>query len=274
MSKLTPFIKWAGGKTQLLEQISTRMPKDYNHYYEPFLGGGAVLFAVKPKHAKINDINPFLVNVYKSIKEKPEEVIEQINQLDSVACDQSYYFHNRERFNQRIANRICDSYTAALFIWINKHCFNGLYRVNKKGLFNVPWNKKDACSIDENNIRNISKFLQNVCIYNLDFEEFCKDVEPGDFVYFDSPYVPISKTANFVSYDKDGFSLEDHIRLSELFKRLDRLGTKLMLSNSTADLVITLYNDYRIEVISAKRNVCCLGDKRTGEEVIITNYDF
>ena len=161
-------------------------------------------------------------------------------------------------------------------IWVNKHCFNGLYRVNGKGLFNVPWNKKETGhSMDEDNLYSIGEYLQNndIKICCSDFEDVCKLIKKNDFVYFDSPYIPISKTASFTDYTKDGFSYEDHVRLAELYKALDRKGVKAMLSNHDVDLIYDLYGRYNIESLDVKRNINSDAKKRTGKEVIITNYE-
>ena len=160
-------------------------------------------------------------------------------------------------------------------IWINKHCFNGLYRVNSKGLFNVPYNNKiNGSSMNEQNLRDIGRYLNeaNVEIREGDFEVACADVKGGDFVYFDSPYIPVSETANFTDYTKDGFSHEDHCRLAKLFKRLSEEGVKVMLSNHNVDLVHQLYDGFNIESVNVKRAINSDASKRVGEEVIITNY--
>ena len=160
-------------------------------------------------------------------------------------------------------------------IWINKHCFNGLYRVNGKGLFNVPYNNKvRGKSIDEENLNAISEFLQSydISIYCKDFEIVCRDVQRDDFVYLDSPYVPVNDTADFTDYTKDGFTLEDHERLAELFHRLDSIGAKVMLSNNDVPLVHSLYSGYNIQKLDVKRMINSNAAKRTGKEVLITNY--
>lgn len=275
ISKLSPVLKWAGGKTQLLDAITERMPKKYNRYFEPFIGGSAVLFAVEPEKAFINDINEQLVNLYKQIKKSPNEVLKYLNKLDNKTCNENMYYSIRDKYNEKIKNKELDTECAALMIWINKHCFNGLYRVNGKGLFNVPYNKKvTGKSVDSNNISAIGNYFKkcNIEISCKDFEDFCKDVKKNDFVYFDSPYLPESKTAKFTDYTKDGFSQKDHERLATLFKRLDKLGAKVMLSNNDVDEVYKLYKGYNIKSISVKRMINSNANKRTGKEVLITNY--
>ncbi len=270
-----PFVKWAGGKGQLLDKLKDRVPNTYNTYYEPFIGGGALLLELRPKKAVICDINEQLINIYTQLKIEPRNVIKAIKHIDSVPCSKEYYLEMRDQFNAKIESGSFDAETAAMMIWINKHCFNGLYRVNKKGLFNVPYNNNDrANSMDEINLINVGYYLDNanVTIKCADFEDVCKDVKKGDFVYFDSPYVPVSETAYFTDYTKDGFSIDDHKRLAELFKRLDGIGAKVMLSNHNVPLVHELYDGYDIESIDVRRNINSDAKKRTGKEVIITNY--
>ena len=181
----------------------------------------------------------------------------------------------RTEYNKKIAAHILDAECAALTIWINKHCFNGLYRVNSKGLFNVPYNNKiGGVSMNEENLRTIGLYLNsgNIEIREGDFETACADAKAGDFVYFDSPYIPVSETANFTDYTKDGFSYEDHCRLAELSKRLDNAGVKIMLSNNDVDLVYELYDGFKIKGVDVKRAINRDASKRTGKEVIITNY--
>lgn len=272
---MSPIIKWAGGKTQLLDSISEKIPKTYNKYYEPFLGGGAVFFSIAPQKAFVNDINKQLINLYYQLRENPTEVITIVNKLDSISCNKEFYYTIRENYNKKIAENIFDTECAALMVWINKHCFNGLYRVNSKGLFNVPYNNKiNGKSIDESNVLSIAKYLKtsDITITCLDFEDFCKNVRANDFVYFDSPYIPESDTANFTDYTKYGFSLEDHERLAKLFKHLDRIGAKLLLSNNDVPMVHNLYKDFNIQSIDAKRMINRNAKKRLGKEVLITNY--
>ena len=272
---MTPFVKWAGGKKQLVDKLRARLPQSYGRYYEPFIGGGALLLALHPRRALINDINEQLVNVYKQLKTDTESVINAINILDATACDSARYMNTRALYNTKIASNELSADCAALMIWLNKHCFNGLYRVNSKGSFNVPFNNRlTGVSIDADNLRNIGQYLKenDVEIQHGDFNLACNSILPGDFVYFDSPYVPVSATANFTDYTKEGFSLNDHKRLAALFRKLSQRGVQLMLSNNNVPLIYELYKGFNIEPIEVRRAINCDATKRIGKEVIITNY--
>lgn len=274
--KMGPFVKWAGGKKQLIEKLHDRVPNSYGTYYEPFIGGGALLLNERPESAVIGDVNEQLINAFAQLKADPRAVIRAVNALDEAVCDKDYYLKIRERYNKKIEIHELDAECAGLMIWINKHCFNGLYRVNNKGLFNVPYNNKQTGkSIDEANLMSIGYYLENKKIQILcrDFEEVCESVKEGDFVYFDSPYIPVSETANFTDYTKDGFSYEDHVRLAKLYKRLGALGAKVMLSNHNVPLVYELYEGFKIEAVDVKRSINSDASKRVGREVIITNYE-
>lgn len=273
-SNLSPFVKWAGGKRQLINEIETRLPKTINNYYEPFVGGGAILFHLKPQKAYINDINTVLINAYNVIKTSPYELVNHLKKLDAIECTKEFYCDMRTKFNNKILAQEFDIEMASIFIFLNKRCFNGLYRVNSKGLFNVPFNNKVKCdSYDKDNIFNMSQYLKNVEIYNLDFEDSLKNAKKGDFIFFDSPYAPLNPTS-FESYTKDGFDKENHIRLAKVFKELDKKGCLLMLTNHNTKLIRDLYSDYKIEVVDVKRNINSNGNNRTGKEVIITNYEY
>lgn len=275
LAKLTSFVKWAGGKKQLLERLKARMPKTYGCYYEPFIGGGALLLDVQPSLAVINDVNLQLINVYRELKTNAEEVIAILRTFDSEPCNTEHYLKMRTEYNRHISEHVLNAKCAALMIWINKHCFNGLYRVNSKGLFNVPFNNKiQGVSMNETNLRNIASYLSSndIAIHDGDFEVACNMVKPNDFVYFDSPYIPVSMTANFTDYTKDGFQYKDHKRLANLFKELDKKGVQLMLSNHDVDAVYELYAGFRIERVDVKRAINRDASKRVGKEVIITNY--
>ena len=274
-SSIAPFVKWAGGKRQLLSQIKERMPEKYNNYYEPFVGGGAVIFELLPANALINDINKALINTYKQICNAPEAFLAAENRLDAEMWEngRDYYYSVRERYNDKLMKAAYDAELAALFVFINKHCFNGLYRVNAKGLFNVPYNNSRRASVDENAIRETSEYLRGVTIIDGDFEAACKDAEKGDFVFIDSPYAPLNPTS-FESYTKEGFDLESHKRLAKLFDELTDRGCFCMLTNHNTELINELYGrkGYRMDVVSVKRSINSDASNRVGEEVIICNY--
>ena len=268
-----PFLKWAGGKRQLLGEIAFRMPETFASYYEPFIGGGALLFDLQPSGAVINDINSSLVNAYLQIKNSPDEVIEEITLLDDGMRNdtKAYYYEQRNAYNDMLECGVRDARSTAMLIFINKHCFNGLYRVNAKGAFNVPYNGSATPSCSPENIRAISRCLTDVTILNDDFEAACESAQEGDFVFFDSPYAPLNPTS-FESYTKEGFSHADHVRLSEVFKRLSDRGCYCMLTNHNTELINKLYADFTIDVVQVKRAINSDASKRTGTEVIIRNY--
>lgn len=274
-SKIAPFVKWAGGKRQLLTQIKERMPKFYNKYYEPFVGGGAVIFEFLPQNAVINDINRALVNTYRQICNEPEVFLKVIYKMDSDMWEdgKKYYYSLRERYNEKLMKEEFDIELAALFVFINKHCFNGLYRVNRKGLFNVPYNDSKRKSYDEENIRAISQYLKGVTILEGDFETACENAKEGDFIFFDSPYAPLNPTS-FESYTKEGFDIESHKRLSRLFDNLTRKGCYCMLTNHNTELIKELYSNkgYHLDIVSVKRMINSDASNRVGEEIIIYNY--
>lgn len=274
-SSIAPFVKWAGGKRQLLTQIKERMPEKYNNYFEPFVGGGAVTFALLPENALINDINKALINAYRQICNAPEAFLKAIKKLDNEMWEdgKEYYYFLREHYNDKLMKTEFDVELAALFVFINKHCFNGLYRVNGKGLFNVPYNNSRRVSVDENLIMEISEYLQSVKIMDGDFEVACKEAKGGDFVFIDSPYAPLNPTS-FESYTKEGFDIESHKRLAKLFDELTARGCYCMLTNHNTDLINELYGNkgYRIDIVSVKRMINSDASNRVGEEVIICNY--
>ncbi|MBS4913229.1 MAG: Dam family site-specific DNA-(adenine-N6)-methyltransferase [Veillonella sp.] len=273
--KIVPFVKWAGGKRQLLDKILERLPHSYNSYYEPFIGGGAVLFELQPQKAIINDINKALINTYRIIESSPNEFIQSVQKLDSNILEdgKEYYYALRDHYNDKLMKSEFDIELAALFVFINKHCFNGLYRVNGKGLFNVPYNNSKRSSIDIESILLVSNFLKNVTILQGDFEDACSNAKKDDFIFFDSPYAPLNPTS-FESYTKEGFDIESHTRLAKLFDKLTAKGCYCMLTNHNTQFINELYGNkgYKIDVISVKRSINSDSSKRTGEEVIICNY--
>lgn len=272
---VSPFVKWAGGKRQLLAQIRESMPREYNRYYEPFIGGGAVVFDLLPENALINDINEALINAYVQIRENVDSFLDSINRIDSAIGEdgKAYYYSMRNLYNMKLEKMEYDIELAALFVFLNKHCFNGLYRVNSKGLFNVPYNNSKRVSYDEESIRMTSDYLKKVTITTGDFEDACRNADRGDFVFLDSPYAPLNPTS-FESYTKEGFTLESHERLARLYDELTERGCYCMLTNHNTELIEQLYGNkgYTISVVNVKRMINSDANNRKGQEVIICNY--
>ena len=277
MIKGKPFVKWAGGKRQIIDKLKKCLPEEFNTYYEPFIGGGALLFELSPKKAVINDSNEELMNVYRVLcnEEKFKKMCHTLNHYETNHLEEFYYeIRNKDR-NKKSFNRLADYTRAARTIYLNKACFNGLYRVNSKNEFNVPFGKKKKVNTYEgSNLITVSNYLtmNDIKILCCDFEEAVKDAKKGDFIYFDPPYD--SDTSTFNSYTETGFDKDEQRRLAKVFKELDQRGCYVMLSNHNTKLINELYKDYNIHHIEAKRNINSNGKKRGKvEEVIITNYE-
>jgi DNA adenine methylase len=270
---MKPVVKWVGGKRQLLSQISEKIPKKYSTYVEPFFGGGALFFSMQPENAIINDYNQSLMNVYVQIKNNLSELIKNLEQLNAEYVDLAYYIKNREEFNKQKTLKQFDAKHAAYFMWLNKHSFNGVYRENSKGLYNVPFNKKEGYfnAIDVNNLTDIHNMFNsnNVNIMAGDYEDACKNLPDNSFVYLDPPYVPETLTANFTSYTKAGFSYIDHVTVSKLFRALVEQGHTVLLSNSNTELVHLLYGDFDISIVDARRSINRDKTGRAGKEVLV-----
>ena len=271
-----PFVKWAGGKRQILNELKKYIPYDYDTYYEPFVGGGAVLFELSPKNAVLNDYNEELINVYRCLKDENNftKMIKELNNHETNHSEE-YYFNIRNLDRDKTKfKKLADYKRAARTIYLNKACFNGLYRVNSKNEFNVPFNKKEKVNTyDGENLGIIHSYFNfnNVKMLNCDFAEAIKNAKKDDFVYFDPPYD--SETSTFNSYTENGFGKEEQIRLCELFKDLDKKGVKCMLSNHNTKFINELYEGFNIYVIEAKRNINANGKKRGKvEELIVTNF--
>lgn len=277
MKELKPFVKWAGGKRQILDKIKSFMPKTFNTYFEPFIGGGALFFDIMPKQAIINDSNKELMNIFEVLKNKEmyKKMCRILNKHEKKHSEEYFYFIRDKDKNKRSINKMKPWTRAARTIYLNKACFNGLYRVNKNGYFNVPFNGKiNIKTYDEKNLSNIHNYLinKNIKILSGDFELAVKSAQNGDFVYFDPPYDKVNNS--FIGYTNDLFDKESQIRLSNVYKELDKRGVFVMLSNHNTPLINELYKDYKINVINAKRMINSVGSKRGDtEEVIITNYD-
>jgi DNA adenine methylase len=275
--KPKPFIKWVGGKRQLLKQfrdLGLYPPIEFdpitNTYFEPFLGGGAVFFDLLPQKAELSDLNKELVITYNVIKNNVEELIKELKK----------HKHDKELFLEIRARKIddlSDIDIASRFIYLNRTCFNGMYRVNSKGGFNVPFGKyTNPLICDENNLRKASKSLKNVEIKKQDYKEVLKKAKKGDFVYFDPPYYPVSKTASFTSYTSESFLDKEQIELRDTFVELHKRGCFVMLSNSDTPFINKIYSEpkgFRITKVQAGRTINSDAYKRGKiTEVLITNY--
>lgn len=257
---MQPFVKWVGGKRQLLPEIEKYIPAEYDTYFEACVGGGALFCKLAPKKAVINDWNPELVTCYRVIKNNPQALIDRLNEL-TVVEDRRKVF---TEYRQVYAPGLTDVERAARLIFLNKNCFNGLYRENKKGIFNSPFGayKKPPALFKEDNILAYHKGLKNTLILQGDFQDAVETAKPGDFVYFDPPYVPLNPTSAFTSYTAEGFGKKTQERLADTFKRLHSLGVHVILSNSDTPLVRELYAGYDIHTIQARRSVNSVGSKR------------
>lgn len=276
MIKGKPFVKWAGGKRQIMPEIKKYVPENYDTFYEPFVGGGAVFFELAPKKAVINDYNSELMNVFECIKDevKFDKMCTELNHHEANHSEEYYYqVRNIDRDTKKY-NKLADYKKAARTIYLNKACFNGLYRVNSKNEFNVPFGKKEKVNTYEGQNLGVVHCILNfndVKLLSIDFEEAVKDAKKGDFVYLDPPYD--SDTSTFNDYTENGFNKDEQIRLAKLFKELSDRGCYVMLSNHNTILVKEMYSDYNIHIIEANRNINANGKKRKKvEEVIITNY--
>lgn len=295
--KVKPFVKWAGGKTQLLQIIKENLPQGLGetikNYAEPMVGGGALLFDLMTKYnfekVFISDVNNELINAYKIIRDNVDKLIERLEsmQIDYYGFDEEqrklYYYSKRNIFNQLIASSGDSDNVekAALFIFLNKTCFNGLYRVNSKGQFNVPMGSyKKPLICDSVNLINISELLQKVEIVTCDFTRCGEVIEENTFVYFDPPYRPLNKTASFTSYAENGFGDKEQIELSFVARNLSQKGAKVMLSNSDPkntnendNFFDDLYKDFNIDRVFASRMINSSGTKRGKiTELLIKNY--
>lgn len=276
MLKAKPFVKWAGGKRSIIDKLKQLAPEEYKTYYEPFVGGGAMLFELQPKKAVINDYNSELMNVYECIKDenKFESMCNELNKHETNHSEEYYYKIRDIDRDKKKFNKLADYKRAARTIYLNKACFNGLYRVNSKNEFNVPSGKKTKVNTYDGPNLGIIHCLLNffdIELLSTDFEESVKNAKKGDFIYFDPPYD--SDTTTFNSYTENGFGKEEQKRLSEVFKDLDKRGCYVMLSNYNTTLIKELYKDYNFNYVNAQRNIGAKAKNRgVVEEVIITNY--
>jgi DNA adenine methylase len=266
-----PFVKWAGGKSQLLTQLHKRLPKRFNRYWEPFIGGGALFFSLRPSSGVIVDTNSELTTTYTVVRDDVEALIEELQQH---RYDREYFYLVREWDRRSDFASLPAVKRAARFIFLNKTCFNGLYRVNSKGHFNVPFGRYDDPRIvDPCNLRLCSQALQNTEIRLGNFLSIEESVAQGDLVYFDPPYVPLSVTSSFTSYTKEGFRFEDQIALRDLCQRLAKKGAFVVVSNSASPFVEALYEGFSIHRVEATRAINSKAEKRGAiEELIVTSF--
>ena len=265
-----PFIKWAGGKGQLLAYM--RFPSRFNNYHEPFVGGGAVFFALQPRSPFLSDVNPELVNTYHAVKEKVEDLIDSLRELEKSYSGEKYY--EMRAIDPELLDPVS---RAARFVFLNKTCYNGLYRVNRAGRFNVPWGRyKKPRICDPAGLRAASAVLRRAVIKTRDFRDALRIPERGDFVYIDPPYVPISKTSAFTEYTSKSFAWADHEALAEEAERLrDDVGCLVLLSNSYSAKVKSLYQGrgFHVRHVTASRAISSKASTRGRiNELLISSY--
>lgn len=273
---ISPFVKWVGGKRQLLKEIEQELPKELGRlkFYEPFVGGGAVFFHLQPHNAWINDANTELVNTYEVVKNDVDGLIESLKTHRNEA---DYFYEVRALDREEGFSKLSKMERASRLIFLNKTCFNGLYRVNNSGEFNSPFGRYENPNIvNEPVLRAVSNFLNTykVKISNLDYADTLKKVGKNSFVYFDPPYHPVSDSSNFTGYVAGGWGSGDQERLKDVCDKLNEKGVKFLLSNSSVPLIHTLYKNYEIKTIKASRSINSVGSKRGDvDEVLIKNYD-
>ncbi len=272
----SPFVKWAGGKTQLLSELERHMPS-FEKYFEPFLGGGALFFRIISKTkltACVSDANADLINAYKVVRDDVEGLISLLQRYEQSYRKDPHHFYYRLRSKTDIKDAVEN---AARFIALNKTCYNGLYRVNSKGVFNVPMGRyKNPKICDSHQLRKASTALGRSKTKMLvgDYKDVLKDAKSGDFVYLDPPFSPLSLTADFTQYTNNGFDQQDQVELAKVFRELDRKGCKVLLSNSDTEFTRNLYSGFPFKSIPVQRAISCKGNARTGyRELLVRNYE-
>jgi DNA adenine methylase len=274
---IKPLLKWAGGKRQLLSRLLARLPDRWGTYYEPFIGGGALLAELACQNrlsgAVIGDQNPELVNFYSVVKLKPRDLLLELSD-EKFRNDETSFNQLKAEFNSLISTRKNPIKRAALLVYLNKHSYNGLWRVNRKGMYNVPFGRHSKLTLPPpDSLMKFSHMLQGVIIHKADFARVVQSARKGDFVYFDPPYHPLSRTANFTDYTMNGFGFGEQERLAKIFSRLSNKGVSVMLSNSKVPEIEHLYEEFIIQTVDAKRFINCNGERRSGTfEIIVTNY--
>lgn len=268
-----PFLKWAGGKRQLVPELLQRMPKKFSKYYEPFIGGGALLLTLQPKKAVINDSNEELINCYSVVKNSLEDLIQD---LRTHRNEEDYFYEVRGWDRQEDFSKKTPVQRASRIIFLNKTCYNGLFRVNSQGQFNAPFGRyKKPNILDEAVLKAVSIYLRNanVEILRSDFSDAVKTAEKGDFIYFDPPYDPVSDTSSFTGYDLNGFSKEEQQRLKATVDDLTKRECQVLLSNAYTEFIVDLYKDYKHVKVGATRAINSNSLKRGKvDEILVMNY--
>lgn len=274
-SLVVPVVKWVGGKRQLIEPLSALLPEGITSYCEPFVGGGALLFSIQPEKAYINDINHELINVYEVIKDDVEALIVELGKYKNEA---KYFYKIREKDrNKETYRQLSKVQRAARIIYLNKTCYNGLFRVNSAGEFNTPFGKyKNPNIVNSEALRAVHSYFHSAKIIfsSIDYAQALQQIDQSTFVYLDPPYDPVSSTANFTGYVKGGFDRNEQERLRDCCMELDRRGIRFMLSNSATDFIRNLYVRFNCTLVQARRSINSISIKR-GEvdEIVVRNYE-
>lgn len=274
--KCSPVIKWVGGKGQLVKIIADRMPEEYDTYFEVCLGGAALFLYLKPKKAVLNDLCYQLMNMHQQVRDSWPELKsfldayrDKFNSLEDFESRKKYFLEIRALYNSNLQNRKCSkTQMAAMFIFLNKTCYNGVHRENLRGLFNAPFGDgRNVKLYDEENMVAVSDSLRNAVLLNVDFEKACEFAKNGDFLFIDAPYY-----GTYSDYLADRFTDEDRERKFELFKELSERGVLCLMTDSCSDFTKEKYKDFYVEEVDVKRSINCKADGRKGKEIIITNY--
>ncbi len=279
-SKARPFVKWAGGKSRVAIVIKSFFPEDFNSYFEPFLGSAALYFAVSPRKGRLNDLNKALIDTYKVVRDNVELLIDELTKIQneyyylaSIELKKEYYLARRVEFN--VISRASSTRKSALFIFLNKTGFNGMYRENRSGQYNIPFGKHDRPLIcDEVNLRIVASDLKDIDLTSTSYRDAIHDATSGDLVYLDPPYYPLTSTSNFTEYQAGGFTAEDQTELRDIFRELDKRGCYVVMSNSACKEIDDLYKGYNITRIQVSRAINSKAHMRGKiDEVIVTNFD-
>lgn len=279
-----PFLRWVGGKSRITDKLVELLPTAFKNYHEPFLGGGAVFFRAIPHdtHSYLSDINSNLIGCYTDIRDSYDSVTRELDNLTnefisfSSQQEKSDFFYQKRREYNDLRTADTSPRRTGLLIFLNKTCFNGMYRENSKGEFNVPFGRVDVDKLyDKASIEAVSKKLRGAEIFNTSFEHILERTKKNDLIYLDPPYVPLNKTSYFTTYHSSGFTLEDHYKLAAVFRELDKRGCFVVLSNSMTSEVWDLYKEYTdyTKIVEVNRTINCKGDLRSPvDELIIKNF--